>query len=272
MKWRKGLYVLSTLIFVFVLLLHFDAYEVFIFRGKKLPQQHRFQFSFPFQEFTFQANDGGSINAILLNAPKPAKGLILYFHGNKDNLDRWANEAHDLCNFGYDVMVYDYRGYGKSKGERNEATFYGDAWLLYQQCAKMYPKDSILIYGRSLGTGTASWLAANAKVKALLLETPYTDMVNLIENQVLGFPMHWFLNYKFDNLAQLSTLNLPVFIIHGTNDQLISADHARKLASVCTHPASQLIIIANGGHNNLRSFDTYQKSLEQFLSSIRLIN
>lgn len=272
MKWRKGLYVLSMLLFVFLLLLHFDAYEVIIFRGKKLSRQHQYHFSFPFQEFTFKANDGGSINAILLKATQPSRGLILYFHGNKDNLDRWAREAHYLCNFGYDVMVYDYRGYGKSTGERNESSFYGDAWLLYQQCTKLYPWDSILIYGRSLGTGPASWLAANAKVKALLLETPYTDMVNLIKDQVFGFPMHWFLNYKFDNLAQLTTLNQPVFIVHGTNDHLISANHARKLAKVCNHPASVLILIPNGGHNNLRSFDAYQKNLEQFLTSIRLLN
>ena len=53
---------------------------------------------------------------------------------------------------------------------------------------KMYASDSIILYGRSLGTGPASWLAANTKVKALILETPYTDMVNLIEDQVLGFP------------------------------------------------------------------------------------
>ncbi len=268
MKLKKWGTPILSLLGVLILFLHFDLYEGLIFRGEKLPQQTHFTFNFPFEERNFQANDGGLINAVLMKTQKPAKGIIIYNHGNKDNLNRWANESHYLTQLGYDVMVYDYRGYGKSTGQRSESNFYGDAWLVYQQCLKLYPADSIIVYGRSLGTGPASWLAANARIKATVLETPYTNMTDLIEDQLLGFPMRWFLNYTFDNSLHLKNTKSPVFIVHGTEDKLIPVRHAHELAATFSHPKSQLLIIPGGQHNNLRNYRSYQKSLVAFFTSI----
>ena len=129
---------------------------------------------------------------------------------------------------------------------------------------KMYASDSIILYGEIFGYRPCIMACRQYQSKSFDFGNPLHRYGQPDWRSGPGVSMHWFLNYKFDNLAQLTTLNLPVFIIHGTNDQLISVDHARKLASVCTHPASQLIIIPNGGHNNLRSFDTYQKVLSNF--------
>ena len=264
-KWGKAILIMTA---VLILSLHFDLYEALIFRGEKLPRQTHFTFDLPFEELNFQANDGGQINAVWMKTQIPSKGIIIYNHGNKDNLIRWANESQYLTQLGFDVMVYDYRGYGKSTGQRSESNFYGDAWLIYQQCLKLYPADSIIVYGRSLGTGPACWLAANAPIKAAVLETPYTNMTDLIEDQLLGFPMRWFLNYSFDNSLHLKNTQSPVFIVHGTEDQLISVKHAYKLAANFNHPKSYLLVIPGGQHNNLRNYSSYQKSLAAFLNSI----
>lgn len=262
---RKWAPILAAFFFCVLLFFHFDWYEVFIFQDGTLPKDYTFQLNHDFEEITLKANDGASINCLLLKTKNPPKGIILYFHGNRNNLSRWANECAYLTNYGYQVLVMDYRGYGKSTGLRNEANFYADAYLAYQKCKKSFPSEKIIAYGRSLGSGPACWLAANAELQALVLETPYTRFTDLIEQKVLGLPMRWFLDYQFDNLSQLKNITEPVLIIHGTDDKLIPISHAQTLTKACQHPNSTFLIVQGGGHNNLPTYQTYKEGLDQFL-------
>lgn len=262
---RKWIPILAAFFFCVFLFLHFDAYEVFIFQDGALPKDYKFQLQQPFEEITMKANDGASINGLLLKTKNTPKGIILYFHGNRNNLSRWASECAYLTDYGYLVLVVDYRGYGKSTGIRNEANFYADAYLAYQHCKTLFPPEKIVAYGRSLGTGPACWLAANAKLQALVLETPYTRFTDLVEQKVLGFPMRWFLNYQFDNLNQLRNIDEPVLIVHGTDDSLIPISHAQSLSKVCKHPNSSFLVVKGGGHNNLPTYQTYKDGLDYFL-------
>lgn len=264
-KGRKKTNVILAIIFVIFLFLHFDGYEVFIFQDGMLPPDYTFNLSQPFSEVNLKAGDGANLHAILLPSKNPPKGIILYFHGNRGNLSRWADECSYLTKYDYHVMVIDYRGYGKSTGKRSEANFYSDAFLAYQHCRKSFPPEQIVVYGRSLGTGPACWLAANAQIQALILETPYTQFAQLVDEKVWGLPMHWFLDYLFDNQMQLKHTLEPVWIVHGTHDELIPLEHAQILSKECTHSGSSILVVENGRHNNLPTFKSYQQGLEKFL-------
>ncbi len=267
---RKWINILAAFIFCLFLFLHFDGYEIFIFQDSTLPKGYSFQLDQPFEEIVMKANDGATIHGLLLKTKNHPRGIILYFHGNRNNLSRWAHECAYLTNYGYEVFVVDYRGYGKSTGLRNEANFYADAYLAYQHCKLNFPTEKIIAYGRSLGTGPACWLAANANLQALVLETPYTQFTDLIEQKMLGFPMRWFLDYRFDNLQQLKNIEEPVLIVHGTRDKLIPISHAQTLSKVCKHPYSNLVVVKGGDHNNLPTYQTYKDGLKVFLEKAAL--
>ena len=122
-----------------VLLTHFSAsialyffQDNIIFQHKKLTQDYIFKFDpdpkqEPFQEYFIQTDDGETLNALLFKTKLRSKGLILYFHGNADNLQRWGKYSVDFTRLGYDILMMDYRGYGKSTGKPTERDLYKDA-------------------------------------------------------------------------------------------------------------------------------------------------
>ena len=110
----------------FVLL--YVCQEKFIFLDEELPQDYSFESNIPFEEIILLAQDEGRLNALYFKADS-SQGVILYFHGNRGNLTRWADIAAPMTEYGYDVLVMDYRGFGKSTGKRNQANLLADAEL-----------------------------------------------------------------------------------------------------------------------------------------------
>ena len=120
----------STLILLAVGLFAFQ--DKLIFRADKLDPSYIFKFDRPFEEYFIPTPDGHSINILWFKPSGESRGLVLYFHGNANNLQRWGNYAEDMVQLGYEVVMMDYRGYGKSTGTPSEQFLYDDAALLYQ--------------------------------------------------------------------------------------------------------------------------------------------
>nr|MCU0325318.1 lysophospholipase [Spirosomataceae bacterium] len=99
-----------------------------------------------------------------------------YIHGNAHNLSRWGKHAHEFTNRGYEVLMYDFREFGKSNGRLTEANLISDAQYIYDSLKTKYPENKIILYGRSLGTGVAVRLASTNSPKQLILETPYYSL------------------------------------------------------------------------------------------------
>ena len=243
----------------------FDLYEFFIFHPKKLDASHVFTFKTPFEEVNLKAKDGAIINAIHFHCPNP-KGIIIYFHGNKDNLDRWGRITEPLvATHGYEVLVMDYRGYGKSTGERTEQKMYEDALLCYDFALKRFAADSIVAFGRSLGSGVASWLAANRTVKSLVLETPYYNFDTLARSLFPFLPTRRFLKYHFDNHQNLQRVHCPILLFHGTKDKLIRFSSVVQLYESVRAKDITFVRLEDGRHGNLGKFTAYQAALKDFL-------
>ena len=236
-----------------------------LFRPVILAPDHRFHFPETFTEHFFDTPDGARLNALFFPSPAAVKkGVVLYFHGNRDNLQRWGAMHRDFTSRGYDFLATDYRGYGKSTGEPDEHAYFSDAMQVYQWLREQYKPEEIILYGRSLGTGMASYLAARVAARMVLLETPFDNISGLLASHVRRDDPPFKLAFHFTNDVYLKATALPLLIFHGTRDRVVPYACAENLKQVLK-PGDEFITIDGGSHNNLGSFELYQKTLEAWL-------
>lgn len=244
-------------------LLLFFLQERIIFFPQKLPLDHKFRFNGDFEEKFFQVDDESKIHALHFFSKNP-KGVILYFHGNAGSLHDWGHVAGEFVEMGYDVLISDFRGYGKSQGPRSEQAFYQDAEILYDYLSEKYETNQIIIYGRSLGTGVAIDLASKRSAQQLILETPFLSLASVAQKRVPIFPVKLLLKYHFRSDQKISKIEYPIHIFHGTKDGVIPFSEAQRLSEILKSP-EVLTIIQNGNHNNLPTFEKYWQKINELL-------
>lgn len=237
--------------------------DLLIFHPKPLQQNHKFLFNTPFTELNISVQQNRNLNIVQFHADNLFKGIVLYFHGNMKNIERYAPYAPHFTNNGYEVWMIDYPGYGKSTGKRTEANMYRDALLLYSMAVQKTTTSNIIIYGKSLGTGVASFLASEKKCKKLILETPYYSMVSLGKHYCPIYPVANLIHYKFPINKYLQKINVPVTIFHGTEDETVPYRHTQKLKK--ENPAIEVVTVLKGTHNNLYEFPQVVQKLEAVL-------
>ena len=229
-----------------------------------LDKDYIFQFDQPFKEYYLPAKDGSSINALHFLSEGVQRGVVLYFHGNADNLQRWGQYAIDFTQRGYDVLMIDYRSFGKSKGKVSEEAFYQDAKMAYQWLRQRFMPEEIIIYGRSLGAAVAAQLATQVPARMLLLETPFDRMLTAVKHRIPSLFLPFPLSYQFPNDEFIPQVDYPICIFQGTADDIVPYYSAEKLKPLLK-PSDEFITIENGRHKNLRTFAVYQTVLERLL-------
>jgi fermentation-respiration switch protein FrsA (DUF1100 family) len=238
--------------------------ENIIFRPTVLYQDFIYKFSHPFQEIFLKAEDGGIINAVLFKNENP-KGVILYFHGNVGDLNRWGKITEYFANKNYDVLVMDYRTYGKSSGDLNEAVLYSDAQMCYDYLKKNYNENSITVYGRSLGSAFATYVSSKNTPKQTILEAPFFSLEDVTQRRLFMFPVKYLLKFKFTNFEYIQNVNSPLYIFHGTDDMVVPFQSGKKLFKASSKTNSEFILIPDGTHNNLNEFDIYNNQINKIL-------
>lgn len=237
--------------------------EHLIFKPEKLPQDFEYKYDAPFEELFFNVAPGVRINALHFYVPEP-KGLILYFHGNSRSIKGWAKYARDFYRYQYDVLLVDYRGFGKSTGKRSESDMLADMQFVYNQLKEQFTEDHILVYGRSLGSGFATKIAADNNPRYLILDAPYYSFIKVAERFTPFIPHKLVLRYKLPTDQWIKKVTCHTYIIHGTKDFLIPIQHSEKLQSFNPHKIT-LIRIHGGGHNNLPSNPEYHNFIRDIL-------
>ncbi|MEM1001659.1 MAG: alpha/beta fold hydrolase [Bacteroidota bacterium] len=258
----KGLRnVLLVLIGIYVMIgsALFFFQERMIFLPSVLSEDYVYKFDVPFEELHFSPEPGVKINALHFKTETP-KGVVFYSHGNAGDLSRWGNIASELTNYGYDVLVWDYRTYGKSVGTISEEAFYQDAQFIFDHLSNQFERKNIVLYGRSLGTGVASYLASKNKVQQLILETPYYSIADVAKHRFPFFPVQKLLKYKFPNYQFLPRVKIPMTILHGTDDAVIPIESPLKLKKLGLNNL-KFITINGGSHNNLADFDGFHEAI-----------
>ena len=237
--------------------------EKFIFKPEKLKADFKFKYDVPFTELFFTPAIGVSINGLHFYRPAP-KGLILYFHGNSRSIKGWAKYAKDFYRFDYDVVLVDYRGFGKSTGKRTEKDMLSDMQFVYEELTKKYAEQHILVYGRSLGSGFAAKIAADNKPRYLILDAPYYSFKKAIERFLPILPVRYVLRFHLRTDKWIKKVNCHTYILHGTKDRLIPISQSEKLQELSPHKIT-LIRIHRGRHNNLPTFDEYHNFIRDIL-------
>jgi len=238
-----------------------------MFHPKALPENYTFHFSQPFREFHLPLNPNCNIDLIRFIPADTSsiKGSVIYFHGNLNNVEHYASLTKIFTDNGYDVWMPDYPQYGKSTGPLKEDLFYQMADQVYKLVNSRVSSDSITIYGKSLGTGFAAYVASTEPVKQLILETPYFSVPDIVNSYAPIYPTGYMVNFKVPTYQYLKDTKEPVTIFHGTADHIIFYRRTKKLKKYLK-PADRFYTIEGGKHNNLFNYPIYKKVIDSILN------
>ena len=266
----RTIIVLITILFLFYtgacLFLYFSQ-ESIIFHPTKFSVDYKFNIETKYKEINLQTKDGIALNSVLFEANNP-KGVVLYLHGNGDTVESTAYPASIYNNLGYDVLVPDYRGYGKSGGKiESEKQFYEDMQLFYDLAKENYGEEKVVVMGYSIGTGPAAYLASVNNPQALVLHAPYYSLASLVHSNIPFVP-DFVLKYQFRTDQFIPRIIAPITIFHGTGDNTIpveSSIHLQKLLQ----PKDKVFFLENESHNGIMSNLQYQAEIKNVLQQKR---
>jgi len=246
-----------------LLVIAYFIQDKLIFKPEKLPPEFEYKYDVPFSELFFDVEPGVRINGLHFYRPQPA-GLVLYLHGNTRSIKGWAKYARDFYRYNYDVVLVDYRGFGKSTGRREEKAMLNDIQFIYDELAAKYSGEHILVYGRSIGSGFAAKIAADNSPRYLILDSPYYNFRKVVKRFLPFLPLSYVLSYHLRTDLWLPNVRCHTYIIHGTRDMLIPIRHSVRLQQL--NPSQiTLIRIQGGGHNNLNTFPEYHNFIRDIL-------
>jgi pimeloyl-ACP methyl ester carboxylesterase len=217
---------------------------------------------------------GAQLSVAHLARPNP-RGVFFFLHGNSGNLKKWFVELDAFRQANFDVVMFDYRGFGKSSGQiESEEQLRADVAAVWEHFAPMYEGKRVVISGQSLGTGLAAGLAAHLSAEGrapdlTLLVSPYSSMRALaaelypwVPTQVLRYPLH--------TLEHAAKLLGPVMLIHGDKDELIPIRHSEELCSAMGKGKckAELLRVTGAGHSDVHQFPTVRQALASALGRL----
>ena len=260
-RWLK----LIILLYCIIGIAFYYAQDYILFHPEPLSKNKKYQFENKYSEIDIPYNKETNLNIIQFKTNDGvAKGVVLYFHGNRKNIGWYAKYAPGFTKNGYEVWMLEYPGFGKSTGKFAEQELYGYALQLYKLARKKYNPLNIIIYGKSLGTCIASQLASVRDCKYLILETPCYSMTSLVAHYFPIYPVNKMLHYHFPSNEYLENVTAPIIIFHGTDDGVVPYSDAKKLIPVLKH-SDKFITIEGGSHNDLNNFPIFHQTLDSLL-------
>lgn len=245
--------------------------EKVVFLPAALDESHVFDFKSPFEEYIWETEFNGRISCIHLKAENP-KGVIVYYHGNSDNLARWGAIAEEFTQFSYDVLVMDYRGYGKSSGPRNEQFLYSDAQAVYDFARKNYGEENTVVYGRSLGGAFAVKTGAQNQPKNVILEATFYNLQDVVNRWLpvkVTDRVSPRMTYHFLTNKNIEKMQVPLFQFHGSADRIVPVSSGLKLFEhyqlLKPEIEKKFIQIEGAGHDDLSTFPLFTEELNKIL-------
>ena len=258
--------VIVIAVIVAISIIFYFVQEKLIFKPEKLPDDFVFQYdNQEVEEYKLELKDNVIINGLHFKSKDP-KGVVFYLKGNSRSIKGWGKFAIDFTNHNWDVIMIDYRGFGKSTGKRTQQTMKDDVLAIYDKIKEKLDEKYIIVYGRSLGTGLATKVASVNNPRMLILACPYYSMSNNIQRFLPFIPLGLVMRYSMPTYKWIKYVKCPIKIIHGTNDRMIPMKSSIRLSKI--NPSlTRMYPIIGGGHKNLHNFAGYHRALEEILSS-----
>jgi pimeloyl-ACP methyl ester carboxylesterase len=206
----------------------------------------------PFENVSFAASDGVELNGWFFpgntNSAR-ARLAVLICHGNAGNISHRLRLCEALLATGASVFVFDYRGYGRSRGHPTEEGTYRDAQAAHQWLqAKGFSGDRVIAFGESLGGAVASELALRERLGGLVLQSTFTSIPDVGSDLFPWLPVRWLSTLHYDTLAKLPRLKAPLLVMHSRADGLIGFHHAERNFAAANPP--KLFWELKGDHND----------------------
>ncbi len=220
-----------------------------------------------FEDAWFASADGTRLHGWYVPCEN-ARAAVLYCHGNGGNVAYWADAARSLHDrVGVSLLLFDYRGYGRSEGTPTEAGILADAraaraWLAQREGI---PQGQVVLMGRSLGGGVAVDLAAADGARALVLESTFTSLPDVAQSMFPLLPVRLLMQNRLDSEKKIANYHGPLLQSHGTADRLIPYSIGRRLFDAANQP-KQFVPIPKGDHND-RQTEEYYRILSAFLDT-----
>lgn len=265
MNWPLIILIVVGVIVLFSSILYFFQ-QRFIFHPEKLPKDFAFQYeNQEVDEYNMELKPGVVINGLHFKVEKP-KGVVFYLKGNSKNIKGWGKFAVDFTYHGWDVIMIDYRGFGKSTGRRTQQAMKDDVQAVYDRIKSKVDEKYIVVYGRSLGTGLATKIASVNNPRLLVLACPYYSISNNVKRYLPFVPIGLLLRFSMPTHKWMKYVKCPIKIIHGTNDRMIPMKSSIRLSKI-NPKRTRLYPIIGGGHKNLHNFEGYHRALKEILDS-----
>lgn len=202
-----------------------------------------------YEPLTLNTPDGERLDAWFVPRPQ-ARGVVLFLHGNAGNLSHRMDSIAMFHRLGYAVLIFDYRGYGRSSGKPTEAGLHLDAetaWAYLTRTRGIAP-NSIVLFGESLGGALAAHLATRERPGALVLSSVFTSVPDLAADHYPWLPARWLARLRYDTRAALAQTNCPVLVAHSPDDEIIPYHHGQELFGAASGP--KVFLTLAGGHND----------------------
>lgn len=230
--------------------------ERLLFAPTRLPPDHRFTVE-GVVERQVQV-DGATLSALHFRQPD-ARGVVFFLHGNGGSLEEWVTGTEFYRRTKFDLFIIDYRGYGKSTGRiTSEAQLHADVSAVWKAIAPEYAGRKVVLYGRSLGTGLATWLATQVEADLLVLVSPYSSLRDAAREHYRWVPP-FVLRYPMRTDLWLPRVRMPVLMLHGDRDAVIGIDHAERLKAL--RPDADFVRLPGVGHNDVHLSREYVEAL-----------
>jgi fermentation-respiration switch protein FrsA (DUF1100 family) len=225
------------------------------------------------EDVWFATADGHRLHGwFFYSKAKPSRATIIYFHGNGGNINNIAWVGERLAARGFDTLLFDYRGYGRSEGKlEDEQGLYADADAAYEYVSRErhVPPQAIVLYGQSLGTAAVADLASRRECAAIILESGLSSGSAMASAALSWLPrqLHFLARNRFDSARKLSQVHCAVLVAHGEPDHTVPTEQGRALFAAANEP-KKLLIFPGAGHNVFGSAgDKYLDMIAEFITS-----
>jgi uncharacterized protein len=202
------------------------------------------------EERVLKTPDGARVIAWYGKA-RPGQPTLLYFHGNGGSLAIRAERIRRFMAEGWGVFMMTYRSYGGSTGSPTETNNVADARLAHGALVQEgVAAQSIIAYGESLGTNIATRVAAERPVGGLILDAPYTAIVDVAAGAYPFLPVRYFLSDRYETSKYIASVKVPLLILHGERDPVIPVAMGKELYRLANEP-KRIVLFPNGHHSDL---------------------
>jgi uncharacterized protein len=265
MKRMTHVFIFFVVLYGIIILLFYLFQSALLFFPQ--PLSYRVELNEKTEEVKIKSSDGNELHGWLWHvSDKEPQKLIIYFGGNAEEVSHMLDLASRFD--GWAMLLVNYPGYGRSEGKPGQDSFYNAALSIYDYAAKRddIDNDNIVLIGRSIGSGSAIYLAHERKVKSLILVSPFESIRAVAKSKLPFLPVNLILRHKFPSKEYAANVSVPLLAFYGTADYIIPPIHSKRLAEYW-RGEKKLVKLSSFGHNDIFASDQLWEEIDEFLKT-----